>query len=186
MVRLSKTSNMVSKRRKNFILKRWYVHVVEKFKQYKKVLVHAVNESFLFLASSALDVTTLTSFLCSLPEIFCVCVYTSFISFLNKQKQTINTVLKDLEIIILSEVSHAEKDIYHMISLTSVSSVAQLCPTLCNPMDCSTPGFPVHHQLPELALTHIHQVGDAIQPFHPLLSPSPPAFSLSQHQDLFK
>ena len=76
MVRLSKTSNMVSKRRKNFILKRWYVHVVQKFKQHKKVLVHLVNESFLFLASSALDVTTLTSFLCSLPEIFCVCVCT--------------------------------------------------------------------------------------------------------------
>ena len=74
MVRLSKTSNMVSKRQENFILKRWYVHVVEKLKQYKKVLVHVVNESFLFLAPSASDVTTLTSFLCSLPEIFCVCV----------------------------------------------------------------------------------------------------------------
>ena len=74
MVRLSKTSNMVSKRQENFILKRWYVHVVEKLKQYKKVLVHVVNESFLFLASSASDVTTLTSFLYSLPEIFCVCV----------------------------------------------------------------------------------------------------------------
>ena len=49
------------------------------------------------------------------------------------------------------------------------SSVAQSCPTLCNPMDCSTPGFPVHYQLPELAQTHVHQVGDAIQPFHPLL-----------------
>ena len=52
------------------------------------------------------------------------------------------------------------------------SSVAQFCLTFCNPMDCSTPGFPVHHQLPELAQTHIHQVGDAIQPSHPLLSPS--------------
>ena len=58
----------------------------------------------------------------------------------------------------------------------SVSSVAQWCPTLCNPIDCSTPGFPVHHQLPELAQTHVHGVGDAIQPSHPLLSPSPPAF----------
>ena len=56
-------------------------------------------------------------------------------------------------------------------------SVAQTCPTLCNPMDCSMPGFPVHHQLPELAQTHIHWVSDAIQPSHPLLSPSP-AFSL--------
>ena len=66
------------------------------------------------------------------------------------------------------------------------SSVAQLCPTLCNPMNCSTPGLPVHHQLPELAQTLIHWVGDAIQPSHPLSSPSPPAFNLSQHQDLFK
>ena len=57
-------------------------------------------------------------------------------------------------------------------------SVAQSCLTLCNLMDCSTPGFPVHHQLPELAQTHVHQVGDAIQPSHPLLSPSPTAFSL--------
>ena len=53
-------------------------------------------------------------------------------------------------------------------------------------MDCSTPGFPVHHQLPELAQTHVHQVSDAIQPSHPLLSPSPPAFNLSEHQGLFQ
>ena len=53
-------------------------------------------------------------------------------------------------------------------------------------MDCSTPGFPVHHQLPELTQTHVHCVGDAIQPSHPLLFPSPPAFNLSQHQDLFQ
>ena len=66
------------------------------------------------------------------------------------------------------------------------SSVTQSCPTLCNPMDCSTPGFPVHDQLPELTQTHVHQVSDAIQPSHPLLSPSPPTFSLSQHQGLFK
>ena len=66
------------------------------------------------------------------------------------------------------------------------SSVAQSCLTLCDPMDCSTPGLPVHHQLPELTQTHVHRVGDAIQPSHPLLSPSRPAFSLSQHQGLFK
>ena len=68
----------------------------------------------------------------------------------------------------------------------SVSSVAELCPTLCDPTDCSMPGFPVHHQLPELTQAHVHQVGDAIQPSHPLSSPSPPASNLSQHQDLFK
>ena len=67
-----------------------------------------------------------------------------------------------------------------------VSSVAQSCPTLCDHMDCSMPGFPVHHQLLELAQTHVHQVSDAIQPSHPLSSPSPPAFSLSQHQGLFQ
>ena len=66
------------------------------------------------------------------------------------------------------------------------SSVAQSCPTLCDPMDGSSPGFPVHHQLPEPTQTHVHRVGDAIQPFHPLLSPSPPALNLSQHQGLFK
>ena len=61
------------------------------------------------------------------------------------------------------------------------SSVAQSCLTLCDPMDCSMPGFPVHHQLPELTQTHVHRVGDAIQPSHPLSSPSP-TFNLSQHQ----
>ena len=66
------------------------------------------------------------------------------------------------------------------------SSVAQSCPTLCDPMDCSTPGFPVHHQLPEFTQTHVHWFGDAIQPTHPLSSPSPPAFNLSQHQGLLQ
>ena len=65
------------------------------------------------------------------------------------------------------------------------SSVIQSCLTLCDPMDCSTPGFPVHDQLLELTQIHVHLVGDAIQPFHPLSSPSPPAFNLSQHQGLF-
>ena len=67
-----------------------------------------------------------------------------------------------------------------------VSSVTQSCPTLCNPMNCSTPGLPVHHQFPEFTQTHVHWVGDAIQPSHPLSSPSPPALNLSQHQGLFK
>ena len=66
------------------------------------------------------------------------------------------------------------------------SSVAQSCPTLCDPMDCRAPGFPVHPQLLELAPTHVHQVGDAIQPSHLLWFPSPPAFSLSQHQGLLQ
>ena len=65
------------------------------------------------------------------------------------------------------------------------SSVAQSCPTLCDPMGCSTPGLPVHHQLLEFTQTHVHWIGDAIQPSHPLLSPSPPALNVSQHQGLF-
>ena len=65
------------------------------------------------------------------------------------------------------------------------SSGPQSCPTLCEPMDCSTPGLPVLHQLPELAQIRVHCVSDAIQPAHPLSSPSPPAFNISQHQGLF-
>ena len=66
------------------------------------------------------------------------------------------------------------------------SSFAQLCPTFCDPIECRMAGFPVHHQLPELSQTHIHWVCDAIWPFHPLSSPSPPAFNFSQHQGLFQ
>ena len=66
------------------------------------------------------------------------------------------------------------------------SSVAQSYLTLCDPMNLSTPGLPVHHQLPEFTQTDVHRVGDAIQPSHPLSSPSPPALNLSQHQGLFK
>ena len=73
---------------------------------------------------------------------------------------------------------------FHTHLLTQFHSVAQSCPTLCDPMDCSTPGLPVHHQLPEFTQTHVHWIGDAIQLSHPLLSPSP-AFSLSQEQGLF-
>ena len=66
------------------------------------------------------------------------------------------------------------------------SLVTQLCPTLCDPMDCSTPCFPVYQQLPEFTQTRVHWVSKITQPPHPLLSPSPPAFNLSQHQGLFK
>ena len=65
-------------------------------------------------------------------------------------------------------------------------SVTQSCSTLCHPMDCSMPGFPLHHHLPELAQTHVRWVSDAIQPYHPLSSPSPPAFNLPQHQGLLQ
>ena len=76
--------------------------------------------------------------------------------------------------------------IYTCIHDQSGSSVAQLCPTLCDPMNRSMPGLPVHHQLPESTQTHVHRVSDAIQQYFPLLSPSPPALNLSQHQGLFK
>ena len=70
---------------------------------------------------------------------------------------------------------------YNMVAI-QFSSVAQSCPTLCDPMNHSTPGLPVHHQLPEFTQTHVQQVSDAIQPSHPLSSPSPPAPNPSQHQ----
>ena len=78
--------------------------------------------------------------------------------------------------------------LYIEVLLFSVqfSSGTKLCPTLCHPMNHSTPGLPVHHQLPESTQTHVHCVDDAIQPSHPLASPSPPARNLSQHQGLFK
>ena len=70
--------------------------------------------------------------------------------------------------------------------LYQFSSVAQSCLTLCNPVDCSTPGLPVHHQLPEFTQTQVHRISDAFQPSHPLSYLSPPVLNLSQHQDLFK
>ena len=73
-----------------------------------------------------------------------------------------------------------------LVGLHQFSSVAQLCPTLCNPMNSSTPGLLVHHQLPEFTQTHVHRVSDVIQPFHPLSSPPPPAPNPSQHQSLFQ
>ena len=72
------------------------------------------------------------------------------------------------------------------VSSVQFSSVAQSCPPVCDPMNHSTPGLPVHHQLLEFTQTHIHRVSDAIQPSHPLSSPSPPAPNPSQHQSLFQ
>ena len=74
----------------------------------------------------------------------------------------------------------------HVEFKVQFSSVAQFCLTLCDSMGCSTPGLPDHHQLPEFTQTHVHRVSDAVQPSHPLSSPSSPAFTLSQHQGLFK
>ena len=87
-----------------------------------------------------------------------------------------------------SQVKVGPCEIFRITTGPSVwfSSVTQLCQTLCDLMDCSVPIFPVHHQFLELAQTHVHRVGYAIQPSHPLSSPSPPIFSLSQHQSLFQ
>ena len=74
----------------------------------------------------------------------------------------------------------------YKVGSVQFSSIAQSCPTLCDPMDCSTPGLPVYHQLPEFTQIHVHWVSDAIQPSHPLSSPSPPTFNFSQHQGLFR
>ena len=83
---------------------------------------------------------------------------------------------------ILLELAHSK--IYYFS--VQFSSVAQSCLTLCDPMNLSTPGLPVHHQLPEFTQIHVHRVGDAIQPSHPLSSPSPPGPNPSQHQGLFQ
>ena len=99
-----------------------------------------------------------------------------------KAMTNLDSILKNRDITLPTKV-HLVKA---MVFPVQFSSVAQSCLTLCDPMNCSTPGFPVHHQLPEFTQTHVHWVGDAIQPSHPLLSLPPPAFSLSQHQDLFK
>ena len=86
------------------------------------------------------------------------------------------------------EADHMTGAIRRALCLCSVSSVhfAQSCPTLCDLMDCSMPGLPVHHQLPKFTQAHVHWVSDTIQPSHPLSSPSPPPLNLSQHQGLFK
>ena len=76
--------------------------------------------------------------------------------------------------------------LYYGVLSDQIRSVAQLCPTLCDPMNCSTPGLPVHHQFLEFTETHVHQVSDAIQPSHPLSCPSPLAPNPSQHQSLFQ
>ena len=87
----------------------------------------------------------------------------------------------------LQRIARRDKQVFLSDQQTvQFSSVAQSCPTLCNIMNCSTPGLPVHHQLPEFTQIHVHLVSDAIQPSHPRSSPSPPAPNLSQHQSLFQ
>ena len=103
--------------------------------------------------------------------------------FVEDQKNTFDSLLLSFS------PTFCDRDLkYCNVQLPSVqfSSVAQSCLTLCNPMNRSTPGLPVHHQLPEFTQTHVHRVGDAIQPSHPLWSPSLPAPNPSQHQGIFQ
>ena len=93
----------------------------------------------------------------------------------------LNFIIFPMNILFLFQESRNLYCIYFQFS-----SIAQSCPTLCDPMNCSTPGLPVHHQLPEFTQTHVHWLSDAIQPSHPLSLPSPPALNLSQHQGLYQ
>ena len=110
--------------------------------------------------------------------------------FFNIQKSInvihyINKLNDKNHMVILIDAEKAFDKLQHKFMIQS-SSVAQSCLTLCDPINCSMPGLPVHHLLPESTQTHVHWVGDAIQPSHPLSSASPPAFNLPQHQGLFK
>ena len=116
----------------------------------------------------ASSVTFVSTLLLPSPKVWC------FIAFFSK-------LLSYNQQVSLGSVIHSWG--FHSVQFTSV---AQLCPTLCNPMNRSMPGLPVHHQLLELTQTHVHRVGDAIQLSHPLSSPSPPAPNPSQHQGRFQ
>ena len=121
--------------------------------------------------------------------------------YLNDHRTLILNMLKEEVILSLASICssfvlHVREECLKSIKITSwnlcilqsvqFSSVTQSCPTLCDPMNRSTTGLPVHHQLPECTQTHVHRVGDAIQPSHPLSCPSPPALNPSQHQSLFQ
>ena len=171
----------------------WYSHLFKNFPQL--VLIHTVKsfgivnkaEIDVFLEFSCIfydpaDVDLLICFLCMAQITTEVCMYVCVWG-----RDPCLHVLHCLHG--LSWLMHFKLlDRDGMLHLWSIqfSLVTQSCLTLCNPMDCSSPGFPVHHQLLELTQTHVHWVSDAIQPSHPLSSPSPPAFNLSQHQSLFQ
>ena len=112
----------------------------------------------------------------------------SFVSKKKLQKQTFTynpiEINSPVTVGLCKQLLAGSSSLQEIFCLVTLSSVVQSCPTLCDPMNCSTPGLPVHHQLPEFTQTHVHRVSDAIQPSHPLLSPSPPAPNPSQHQSL--
>ena len=123
----------------------------------------------------------------------CVCVCVSVCVFAQVGMDATGTggiILLSIFLDIMQQITLSKSFVFWFLNKLNLniqfSSVAQSCPTLCHPMNCSTPGLPVHHQLPEFTQTHVHRVSDAIQPSHPLLSPSPPAPNPSQHQSLFQ
>ena len=104
----------------------------------------------------------------------------------NKEKSKSKTKVNVFSVILYHRWSlKSKKHINMSIYSVQLSSVAQSCPTICDPMNCSTPGLPVHHHLPEFTQTHVHRVSDAIQPSHPLSSPFPPAPNLSPASEFF-
>ena len=105
---------------------------------------------------------------------------------LNLGMQEFFSILKSINVIYLVNKPKNKNHIIYIYISVHFSSVTQSCPTLCDPMNCSTPGLSVHHQLLEFTQTHVHWVGDAIQPSHPLSSPSPPVPNPSHHQSLFQ
>ena len=140
---------------------------------------------------------TVTDFLFSVSKINvdgdCSYEIKRHLLFGRKAITNLNSVLKSTDITLLTKVHIVKAMVFPVVmygckswTIKKFSSVAQSCQTLCDPMDCRTPVFLVHQQLLELAQTHVHQVSDAIQPSHPLSSPSPPALNLSQHQGRFQ
>ena len=115
---------------------------------------------------------------------FCCKIHDHKLMSLRKHPLSISQFL--YQIFYISQFHISEVQTSSSRSQVQFSSVAQSCPTLCDSIDCSTLGFPVHHQLQQLTQTHVHRVSNAIQPSQPLSSPSPPTFNLSQHQGLFK
>ena len=165
----------------------WYSHLLKNFLQI--VVIHTVKG---FSIVNEAEVDVLLEFPCFFYDSTDVGNLISGSSAFSKSslniwKLSVHILLKP----VLEDFEHYFASVWDECNCVVVwtffqfSSVAQLCPTLCDFMDCSTPGLPVHHQPPELTQTHVHWVSDAIQPSHLLLSPSSPTFNLSQHQGLF-
>ena len=125
---------------------------------------------------------------CDIQRLYYLRHTTSHLCFLNSIQNLTKTVVSVVNPNNSLQSKDAKESLVSLInqSIIQFSSVPQSCPILCYPMNHSMPALPVHHQLPEFTQTHVHPVSDAIRPFHPPSSPSPPAFNLSQHQGLFK